>query len=197
MRKRAARTTRKNAGFSLTELLVTLLIVTLVTGIAATTIPPAWRTYTQVVDASNAQALLTTTSALLRDELDTALDLRQDGDTLTYTSSKTGLATRLMSGARSADGSRLGIVLSDAHDNDPDDAGGTRGPRRLVSDATTTSGMFVAYGGLSYDEGAGVVRLTLDVLQDDGSADGKLLAREENLAYHVIVPASLQMASGE
>lgn len=63
---------RAQRGYSLTELLVTLTVLMLVTAIMATAVPSALRAYAKVVDASNAQVLLATTATRLRDELSMA-----------------------------------------------------------------------------------------------------------------------------
>lgn len=63
---------RRQSGYSLTELLVTLAILMLVTSIMAAGAPAALRAYMGVVDASNANVLLTTTATRLRDELSMA-----------------------------------------------------------------------------------------------------------------------------
>lgn len=63
---------RGQRGYSITELMVTMTILMLVTSIMATGAPAALRSYMGVVDASNAQILLSTTATRLRDELSMA-----------------------------------------------------------------------------------------------------------------------------
>ena len=69
------RPNRANAGFTLVETMLALTILLLLTAVVASGIPVASRTYTKVVDASNAQAALTTTAAKLRSELSLAQDV--------------------------------------------------------------------------------------------------------------------------
>ena len=69
-------TARLAAGFTLTEMLVTLFILTLTSTLLATGIPVAIDTYHKVVNSSNAQLALSTTIGVLRSELGTASDVR-------------------------------------------------------------------------------------------------------------------------
>ncbi|MBR5341383.1 MAG: prepilin-type N-terminal cleavage/methylation domain-containing protein [Erysipelotrichaceae bacterium] len=63
-------------GFTLAELLLAIIILLLATGIVAGGIPAAINAYRKVVDAANAQILLTTTTTCLRDEFDLASDIK-------------------------------------------------------------------------------------------------------------------------
>lgn len=72
------------AGFSLTEMLVTLLILTLASTLMATGIPVAVDTYQKTVNSANAQVALSTTVTVLRSELGSATELKPDGDVLYY-----------------------------------------------------------------------------------------------------------------
>lgn len=83
-------------GYSLTELLVTMTVLLLVSAIMAAGVPSALRAYTDVVDASNAQVLLATTVTRLRDELSMAnpdertMDIDGDKKVSSFTSLETG-----------------------------------------------------------------------------------------------------------
>lgn len=76
---------RRIAGFSLTEMLVTMFIMTLAATLMATGIPVAVDTYQKTVNAANAQLALSTTATVLRSEFgsSTQLDQKEDG-TLYY-----------------------------------------------------------------------------------------------------------------
>lgn len=63
---------KDRSGFSLAEVLVTVIILLLVTATVATGIPAASRAYSKVVNAANAQVLMSTTIIRLREELGTA-----------------------------------------------------------------------------------------------------------------------------
>lgn len=77
---------RSRCGFTLTEMLVTLLIMTLVSTLLATGIPVAIDTYQKTVKSSNAQVALSTTLTVLRTELGTSSDVRVVGDKIYYLS---------------------------------------------------------------------------------------------------------------
>ncbi|MBR3317233.1 MAG: type II secretion system protein [Atopobiaceae bacterium] len=67
---------RKTGGFSLTEMLVTLLILVLASTLMATGIPAAIDVYHKIVKTSNAQLALSTTLAAMRAEIGMASDAR-------------------------------------------------------------------------------------------------------------------------
>ena len=79
---------KNQAGFTLGEMLVAVLIMLMASTILVSGIPAAKNAYEKVVLASNAQALLSTTIAALRDELGTATDIKKltSSDTGTYLS---------------------------------------------------------------------------------------------------------------
>lgn len=68
------------AGFTLTEMLVTTLILALVSTLMATGIPVAIDTYQKVVKTSNAQLALSTTVSIVKNELGLATDVQVVGD---------------------------------------------------------------------------------------------------------------------
>lgn len=67
---------RKNSGFTLTELLLTTMILLMVSAVVAGGVPSAANAYFKIVDASNAQILLSTTVTSLRNELSFATDIK-------------------------------------------------------------------------------------------------------------------------
>ncbi len=67
---------RSNLGFTLAELMIAMLILSMVTAVAAGGIPVAINAYTRVVDTANAQVLLSTTMTKLREELGTASEIK-------------------------------------------------------------------------------------------------------------------------
>ena len=75
---------RSVSGFSLTEMLVTLLIMTLVSTLLATGIPVAIDTYHKTVNSANAQIALSTTLTVLRSEIGTSTDVRVVGGKIYY-----------------------------------------------------------------------------------------------------------------
>lgn len=71
---------KNSKGFSLTEVLVAVLIMAMVTGVVAAGMPAAIRAYRNIVDVANAQLLATTTTNTLRNELDMASNFRITSD---------------------------------------------------------------------------------------------------------------------
>lgn len=63
-------------GFTLTEVLAALLVVTMLTALVANSIPVAFRAFEKVQKSSNAQVALTSVTAALRGELTMATDVQ-------------------------------------------------------------------------------------------------------------------------
>lgn len=123
------RTISSQKGFSLSELLVTTAILLLTSIILAAGVPTALRTYMGVVDESNAQLLLATTTVRLRDELcsadvSTFKKLPEGEIGFSFTSFETGLKTIIKSGDD-------GITIKTEIDSNPKPlvpkAGGNKG----------------------------------------------------------------------
>lgn len=72
------------SGFTLAETLLAILIMLMVSSIVAAGIPVARNAYENVVLASNAEVLLSTTISTLRNELGTAKDVSAHDQTITY-----------------------------------------------------------------------------------------------------------------
>lgn len=81
---------KKKKGFTLVESLVAILILVLLSSVAANAVFSAISTYSNIVDSANAQLLLSTTISEIRDELSTATDIEASYSSFTYTSSITG-----------------------------------------------------------------------------------------------------------
>jgi len=87
---------RSEAGFSLTEMLATTLIMSMVAAITAAGIPTAKTAYEKTILTANAEILLSTVVTGLTDELGTAWDVHDDGaGRIIYYSADTGAGTQL------------------------------------------------------------------------------------------------------
>ena len=141
------RTRLKNSsGFTLSELLITLLILLMVTVVMAAGIPSALRALYKVEDSSNAQVLLSMAVTRLRDELSTASEVKVDGETtITYTT-ESGSKSKLT--AETA-GDDLGINLQEYADVFPDG----EYKHLLVSDAAANKNLYVTYVKATYENG--------------------------------------------
>ena len=144
---------KERAGFTLAEMLLATLILLLVSSIVVAGIPAAKNAYEKVVLGSNAQILLSTTAAALRDELGTAWDVKAGEGELRYFSADTGTVSRLYiennmimlqeyAGLEEIDGNKTGRV------------------RPLISEAEATSDLYVTYGSVSYDGQNGIVKFS-------------------------------------
>ena len=140
-------------GFTLSEMLVTVLILSLVTAAGVRAIAGAQRTYGDVVDASNAQLLLTTATTELKNELSTASDIAVTDGEISYVSSYTGNMTRIYI----EDGEILveEFIIGGAAADEDEEAGDEDETitRRLVSSEASTEGLSVTYGEVSYKDG--------------------------------------------
>lgn len=149
--RRARRKLNSAKGFTLAEMLVVILILVMVAGVVAAGIPVASEAYVKVVDSANAQVLLSTTVAALRDELSTASQVQASGGVLTYRAAN-GANSRL-----SLNGEQ-GILLEEYIDFTQPDASAPSRP--LVSSKAATERFYTVYDsdGVSYANG--VVTIT-------------------------------------
>ena len=92
---RAKHKIRNRKGFTLAETLLAVLILLLVSSIVAAGMPAAKQAYEKVVLASNAELLLSTAVATLRDELGTAWDVQEVAGGVTYFSADTTNRSKL------------------------------------------------------------------------------------------------------
>lgn len=155
---------KERAGFTLAEMLLATLILLLVSSIVVAGIPAAKNAYEKVVLGSNAQILLSTTAAALRDELGTAWDVENVSPTeLRYFSADTGAVSKLyiqenvimlqeFAGLEDIDGNKTGRV------------------RPLVSEAAATSDLYVTYDSVSYDDSGIVIFSGLKVCRSSNDA---------------------------
>ena len=160
---------RARRGFTLAEALVTILILLLATAIVAAGLPAAVRAYHDVVDAANAEVLLSTTMTALREELGSTEGFALgDGNALNYykSSSLQGRRAQLISGS-------TGILISLGD-----------GSRELVSGAAATRRLHAEFTGITYDTANQT--FVISDLQVKRNAGGTVLA--EAPANYLIRP---------
>ena len=138
---------RSRGGFTLAETLLAVLILLLVSAIVAAGIPVAQRAYERVVLGANAQVLLSTTAAALRDELGTAWDVEASGTSVAYFSADTGARSRV---ALDDAGKRIMLREYTVVDGLVETLGTER---PLVSAAAATRDLYATYEGVSYEDG--------------------------------------------
>jgi hypothetical protein len=159
---------KSRRGFTIGEVLVSVLILMMVFSIVAAGIPAAANAYYKVVDSANAQMLLSTTLTRLRTELSTATQVKCSGTTIEYRCAA-GSTTKLwLAGAgdaaeTGADGQKRapGIWLQEyvqEYKEDPD--AGSFDPDKykhlLVSQKAASGVLYVTYES-AYKSGGEVI----------------------------------------
>ena len=135
---------RDRRGFTLAETLLALLILLLATAVTATGLPVAIRAYHDVVDAANAEVLLSTTMTALRDELGSAEGFALNADDSLDWYKSAGLQGRsvdLKSYDGSGDDGYMGIKIENAGLS-----------RELVSNAAATRRLHAEFSKITYDK---------------------------------------------
>ena len=142
------------AGFSLTELLVAVLILGMVSSVVAGGIPVARDAYNKVTVTANAQVLLSTAITSLRNQLGTASDVKITGTELNYYNSGTGVNSRIYKSSSDPQVIMIQEYLAGGVVKDADKVGKER---QLVSDAASNKDLFVTYDSVSRPEGSDLI----------------------------------------
>ena len=119
---------KSKKGFSLTELLVAIAIVALLSTILVTGVNLAMRSYAAVTDESNAQVLLSTCATMLRNELANARVIKTENNTVRYQRGDSNNVLTL----KMADGE---ITVND---------------NQFISDVTATNDLHVSFDSITY-----------------------------------------------
>lgn len=152
---RISKKLKSHKGFTLAETLLAVLILLLVSVIVANGIPAASKAYEKTVLAANAQSLMSTTVAALRDELGTAWKVSVAGNEVTYYSADTGNRSVLKKGSNDA------IIITEYISTDGLNTQTTSvgNERELTPSATLTQDLTITYDTVTY---------TYDVTNDYG-----------------------------
>lgn len=137
---------KSQRGFTLAETLLAVLILLLVSTIVANGMPAATNAYRKTVLAANAQSLMSTTVAALRDELGTAWDVTVADNAITYFSADTGNRTILENDSTGA--IRITEYISTDGLNVADASKGKE--RQLTPKETLTQELSISYDTVSY-----------------------------------------------
>ena len=143
---------KNRRGFTLTETMVTLIIVLLVFGIVVTGIPIAVNALHKIVDTANAQLLMSTTMIKLRDELGKAESVSTSGTAITYQTSD-GFNRRIDCKDNADDGGIYVEYLSGL-------SGTASKPELLVSKPAANKNLHMVYKVASPAYSKGVLTLT-------------------------------------
>lgn len=133
---------RTSPGFTIAEVLVTILILLMVSTVVAAGIPAAKRAYEKIVLSANAEVLLSTSVASLRDNLATAEDVAAQDGAITFYSGDGGINKKIYPDAENG-----GVIMLQeyiGYDQNVQDV-----TRQLVTDAASTRDLYVTYEGVS------------------------------------------------
>ena len=190
-------------GFSVAELLIAILILSMVSMVVAGGIPVARDAYNKITVSANKQVLLSTTVYALRSELGTATEIYNcDGNTIEYRSGKNGGRSRI-----SIEEER--IMIQEFIPDDSDDSSGTSGTgtgdnsdklKRELSPEIEKDGLYVVCSSLDGDKSEGVITFTGVTVKKEGEAEDKsddptnvvirTLAVQEDAAEGSVIPGS-------
>ena len=161
-------------GFSLSEMLVVVVIVSLLSIMIATGVDAASRSYSRITDETNAEVLLSTTVTLLKSELTTATDytLADDG-MLTYKRGQSGYQITLWSPEQEADSETTPAQIYIKEYG---------AERPLVSGRTATNSLRISYDSIAVADG----QFTLTGLSVRKFGDSKVLAGMDTLVIQNI-----------
>lgn len=135
--KRTARL--NNRGVTLAETLIVVLIMSIITAAAVSGVAAAVRSYQNAVDAANAQVLLSTTMARLRDELGKAKKADVEDTTVTYTTEYDNVARIYLKSEENKD---TVIMIQEYPGTDTNEEASER---QLVSAAASTDTLYIIY----------------------------------------------------
>ncbi|MBQ7603976.1 MAG: type II secretion system protein [Clostridia bacterium] len=146
---------KSKAGMTLGEVLVAVIILLLMTAIVAGGIPVAHRAYVDVVDAGNAEVLLSTTLNVIRRELSSATRVHTAGGKIYFLSGETGFWTEIRNGGETDDGTD-NLVFVRYH-GVPGDFDSVTTVTPLVTDQAATTPLRSSITGIAYSGGVFVV----------------------------------------
>ncbi len=181
-------------GFSLTELLVAILILSMVSSVVAGGIPVAKEAYEKITLSANAQVMLSTTISALRNELCTASDVKTGSISVTgtftegsgtviryYSPSISNYSTLSIGKPKGSTDKQDSIILTQYADSSVND------PRQLIASSAGGNTLYVAYTGVSYDETNKFVTFTgLKVVDEGGITRAKLKDDDNEIKIRLI-----------
>ena len=187
---------KSHNGFTLAETLLAVLILLLVSVIVANGIPAASNAYRKTVLAANAQSLMSTTVAALRDELGTAWDVSVADNKVTYYSADTGNRSTL----EKADDGAIKLTEYVSTDNLNMDASSVGKIRELTPSATLTKDLMITYTSVTYtyDSTAayGIIVFTGLKVTPKGKTDPVIAQMETPLTIRIITAKPTVTPSG-
>ena len=157
------------------ETLISMFILMMVTVVVATGIPTAANAYSKVLDSANAQILLSTAMTKLRNELETADNIKVDGKaiddpenpatlrgtTITYTTTSYG-GSMIYLNQKSDHGHINAVrlweyIIGEATDAAQDEAVSKNRNRMLVSQKASNDNLYLTYKSITYKKGTNYI----------------------------------------
>ncbi len=175
---------KENKGSTLTELLMTMLIISLIGSALCGGLVVVQRCYRQITERAHAATLLSTSATLLTDNLEYATSLNTRENSIAFVNANTKARARLSWTEKE------GIILCYESGGDADESTGeqtaTGKKTALVSEAGLTDGLYTSFDSISYETeadgralitvtGLAVYRKSTDaaVSEETGMQDGK------------------------
>lgn len=178
----------RHRGFTLAETLIAVLILLMVSAVVAAGIPVAANAYRNVVVASNAEVLLSTTISALRNALGDAADIKvyDDETTISYYNRETGWKSMIYLQPKTDDSTLpapVGTIMYQEYAPEDGISYTTEAKeemetskRRLISSKTSTDDLYVTYTSADYKNGV-VTFSNLEVKQQSAAPVGNLPKR--------------------
>lgn len=165
---------KDRAGFTLAEILMVVLILLMVSTVLAVGIPAAVNAYNKVVDAANAQVVISTAMTSLRDRLGMATEIVEPTESATATTisyiDNVGSESQIF---LKTDENKT-IYVKDYVNLNLDSTAYPAYP--LVSDSGSSKKLFVTYESVSFDKGKGIVTFNNIEVKKKSDPDGSALA---------------------
>lgn len=174
---------KSQRGFTLAETLLAVLILLLVSTIVANGMPAATNAYRKTVLAANAQSLMSTTVAALRDELGTAWNVTVADNVITYFSADTGNRTTLKKDGTGA------IIITEyvSTDGFNVDTASIGNERQLTPSETLTKDLTISYDTVVEQSTTDSRFIVFDGLKVTPKGNsGQVIAQMESLTIRVI-----------
>ena len=156
-------------GFSLTELLVAVLILSMVSAVVAGGIPVARDAYEKVTLSANAQVTLSTAISALRNELCAASEVNIESNTVEYYSPSIQNYSKI-----GIDGSDIKLYLFSKNEEGTPPVG-----RLLVSEKARDNQLHVTYKSVGFKESGGSVDKSIIVFTGLKVLDNDNVTRSE------------------
>ena len=185
---------KNNKGFSLTELLVAVLILSMVSAVVAGGIPVAKDAYEKITVSANAQVMLSTTISALRNELCTASDLSVEEvpkpKWVRYYNPSISNYSKISIGKSNDETYQEKDTILIKHFSDKETKKKKKdNTRTLVSKAIGDGKLYVTYDEVLYDEGKGVITFTdLKVMDATGDVHAHLKDEDNKIQIRLIKP---------